>query len=206
MKRLTLESRKSSDISVILTDTLADLVQRLIMLVEPPIFINQSFRLKVNQSNWFHQSNWFNNWIIQIKDSVLNRGERAIVSFLLEVSQLKVLWHIVIILAEVSTWVAEIISFFRWFEHKDIANNIYEQSFPCEANDYSRYKQASTFWPLLRSAALWLCSFAAHQVVFQNANVLLTGSFAKISVAKSWLLGSDLGPGFSARDITFGGF
>jgi len=51
MKRLTLESRKSSDISVILTDTLADLVQRLIMLVEPPIFINQSFRLKVNQSN-----------------------------------------------------------------------------------------------------------------------------------------------------------
>ena len=113
MKRLTFESRKSSDISVILTDTLADLVQRLIMLVEPPIFINQSFRLKVNQSNWFHQSNWFNNWIIQIKDSVLNRGERAIVSFLLEVSQLKVLWHIVIILAEVSTWVAEIISFFQ---------------------------------------------------------------------------------------------
>ena len=44
-----------------------------------------------------------------------------------------------------------------------------------------------------------------HQVVFKNANILLMVLFARISVAKSWLLGSVLGPGFSAGDITFGG-
>lgn len=59
---------------------------------------------------------------------------------------------------------------------------------------------------MLKFAALWFGSFSAHQVLFKNANILLTGLFAKISVTKSWLLGSELGPGLSARDTTFCGF
>lgn len=144
---MTFESRKCSEISVILTDTLADLVHRLIMLVEPPLVINHLFRIKVDQLNWFHQSNWFNDWILQIKDSVLNRGERAKVSFFLEVSQLKVLWHIVIILAEVSTWVAEIISFQmvwaqRYCKHHEqsfLSDNYLKQRIILDANKLSLF-------------------------------------------------------------------
>ena len=67
-------------------------------------------------------------------------------------------------------------------------------------------KSEQGFRQMLKFAALWFGSFSAHQVLFKNANILLTGLFAKISVTKSWLLGSELGPGLSARDITFCGF
>ena len=172
------------------------------MLVGPPS-INYSGQRLINQIDFINLTDSTTE-----QYSVLNRGwkSHSFVS-LRSGSQLKVLlWHIVINLAEVSTWVAEMI-LFRWFEHKDIANKM-SRAFHTFANQKSQ--QPFTIWLLLKFAVFRFCSFAVfpptHQVVFKNANILLMVLFARISVAKSWLLGSVLGPGFSAWDITFGGF